>query len=97
MNDNHKNFTIKITIPDEFGFNEEQVHQVVAFIQDQLTYSYKMAQVFKVKACGDSSPYQANFTHYPPFEVVLPFEVALIGRNLRNGKWHGCTCEITSL
>jgi hypothetical protein len=72
MNDNHKDFTIKLTIPDEFGFNEEQVHQVVAFIQDQLTY-------------------QANFTYYPPFEV------ALIGRNLRNGEWHGCTCEITSL
>jgi hypothetical protein len=72
MNDNHKNFTIKITIPDEFGFNEEQVHQVVALIQEHFAY-------------------EADFTDFPPFEV------ALIGRNLRNGEWHGCTCEITSI
>jgi hypothetical protein len=72
MNDNHKDFTIKITIPDGCDFNEKQVNQVVALIQEHFAY-------------------EADFTDYPPLEI------ALIGRNLRNGQSHGCTCEITSI
>jgi alkyl hydroperoxide reductase subunit AhpC len=72
MNDNHKDFTIKITIPDGYDFNEEEVNQVVSMIRDHFFH-------------------EADFTDYPPLEV------ALIGRNLRNGQSHGCTCEITSI
>jgi len=72
MNDNHKDFTIKITIPEGSDFNEKQVNQVVSMIQDHLFH-------------------ESLFTDFPLFEV------ALIGRNLRNGGSHGCTCEITSI
>jgi hypothetical protein len=67
MNDNHKDFTIKITVPDGYDFNEKEVNQVVSMIRE------------------------ADFMDYPPLQV------ALIGRNLRNGQSHGCTCEITSI
>jgi hypothetical protein len=67
MNDNHKDFTINITVPDGYDVNEKEVNQVVSMIRE------------------------ADFMDYPPFEV------ALIGRNLRNGQSHGCTCEITSI
>ena len=72
MNDNHKDFTIQITIPEGSDFDKDGVYFLTDKIQDKLKYI-------------------SEYLELPPFEV------ALIGRNLRNGQCHGCTCEITSL